>query len=161
MNSRKNQTIGIAPKDVNDENIYEVWHRQYLKHKKLAVQTKVDLLKAGDSVRLSKNKGSMEKGFLPNYTDEIFKVIDVIHRKPYTVYRVEDSLGNKIQEIFYQSELQKVKKGTAETIYRIEKILKQRKRGGIRELFVEWKGFSKEHNSWIPESELIGENVTP
>lgn len=162
INSRKNRTINKAPKDVNDSNIYEVWLRQYLKHKKLVSHTaKVNLLSNGDSVRLSKNKGLMEKGFLPNYTDEIFKIFEVIPRRPYPVYKVEDSLGNKIEGVFYGSELQKVKRVDPETVYRIEKILKRRKRGGIWELLVQWKGHSKEHNSWIPESDLLGDDVSP
>lgn len=162
INSRKNRTINKAPKDVNDSNIYEVWLRQYLKHKKLVSHTaKVNLLSNGDSVRLSKNKGFMEKGFLPNYTDEIFKIFEVIPRRPYPVYKVEDSLGNKIEGVFYGSELQKVKRVDPETVYRIEKILKRRKRGGIWELLVQWKGHSKEHNSWIPESDLLGDDVSP
>lgn len=157
MNSRKNRTINKAPRDVNDGNIYEVWHRQYLKHKKLP-PSKVIPLNQGDSVRLSKNRGFMEKGFLPNYTDEIFKIVTIIARKPHTVYRIEDSLGNKIDGIFYASELQKVKAPGTETVFRIEKILKRRKRGGIWELLVAWKGFSKEHNSWIAETDLIGDH---
>ena len=39
-------------------------------------------------------------------------------------------------------------------VYRVEKILRKRKRKGIVEYFVKWKGYPDKFNSWIAESNI-------
>ena len=39
-------------------------------------------------------------------------------------------------------------------MYRIEKVLRRRTRGGTKEIYVKWRGYPKEFNSWIKESDL-------
>lgn len=154
MNARVNRSINKAPKDVNPQNILEVW--TYMNNKREHEKTRKyrNLLKTGDYLRLAKNKKSFEKGFLPNYTDEIFKVLKRIDHK-HPVYRVEGEDGEELDGFLYHDEIQKVKKDD-NTIHRINRILKRRKRANIPEVLVEWKGCSKKKkNSWIPESNLV------
>lgn len=156
INARVHSSINIAPKDVNDDNILEIWNyvQEQRKLKREPKPKKPDI-KLGDYVRVAKNKNmAMDKGFLPNFTDEIFKVVESIPRKPH-VFKLEDYKNEKIEGIWYRPELLKVKKNE-NTLYRIDKILKHRKRRGIKEVFVSWFGHSSEHNSWIPEADVVG-----
>ena len=51
---------------------------------------------------------------------------------------------------FYQPKLQK----TNQEIYRIEKVLRKKENNGVKEIYVKWKGYSSDFNSWIPEGDL-------
>lgn len=155
INSRKHRSINMAPKDVNENNIYTVWKFMHDRREGSNIKTYKNLLNPGDFLRISKNKNAFEKGFLPNYTDEIFKVLERIDH-PHPVYRVEDEDGEKLESFLYHDEVIKVKKNE-NTLYRINKILKKRKRKGIQELLVEWKGGEnkRKKNSWIPETDIV------
>jgi hypothetical protein len=67
------------------------------------------------------------------------------------MYLLETYNGTeKISGAFYDFELTKVKDG----IFRIEKILKSRKRGNVIQHFVKWKGFDDSYNSWINANDV-------
>ena len=101
--------------------------------------------KVGDNVRISKYKSIFTKGYMPNWTEEVFIVKEVKQTVPYT-YVIEDLQGDVIDGTFYEQELQKTK----QEVFRIEKVLKQK---GSK-LFVKWKGYPSSQNSWIDKSDL-------
>jgi hypothetical protein len=106
--------------------------------------------KVGDRVRIVKKKDTFEKGYFPNWTEEVFTITKVKATKPVT-YVIADTKGEEIQGTFYEPELQKTK----QEIYRIEKVLKKRtKSNGIKEVYVKWKGYSNNFNSWIPITDI-------
>ena len=75
----------------------------------------------GDKVRISKYKRRVfDKGYTPNWTEELFVVDKVMLTKPVT-YRIIDLLGEKVEGSFYEKELQKAKQQT----FRIEKIIRR------------------------------------
>lgn len=148
INARVHRIIGVPPKDVNERNALEIWTRLQLKRMRSIKKQKKSDIKPGDHVRIAKNKDTMmDKGFLPNWSDEIFTVNRHIPRQPH-IYNLQDETNEKVEGAFYRPEIQKVVKDK-NTVYRVEKILKRRTRRGIREVLVEWKGFSAKHNSWI------------
>ena len=59
----------------------------------------------GDKVRLTRKKGTFEKGFTPNWTEEVFTISGVIATKPRT-YTIKDTLGEPVRWSFYEQELQ-------------------------------------------------------
>lgn len=101
----------------------------------------------GDFVRISKYKKIFEKGYTPNYTTEIFKIVQVNKKYPIT-YLLEDYQGQPILGQFYEPELLKTKHSNS---YLIEKVI-QRK--GTKS-FVKWLGFNNTHNSWVNNNEII------
>jgi hypothetical protein len=54
---------------------------------------------------------------------------------------------------FYELELQKVSK--ADDVYKVESILKTRKRKGRKEYFVKWFGYPDKFNSWVFDIKAI------
>ncbi|XP_056004157.1 uncharacterized protein LOC125662183 [Ostrea edulis] len=110
-------------------------------------------LKVGDNVRISQLKHPFQRDYQQKWTEEFFKVVKRYKRGQIPVYKVQDLADDPIEGTFYQSELQKVVK-SEDVAYRVEKILKRRRRGKTKEVFVKWEGWPKKFNSWIPESSL-------
>ena len=75
----------------------------------------------------------------------------IIPRVP-PVYRLLNYADDEIEAVFYAEELQKVHK--TNDIYKIEKILTEKKENGKIKVLVMWLGHDKKLNSWIPRSEL-------
>jgi len=79
------------------ENKYKVMNNLYLKSKIAPVKPK---FKLGDNIRLSKVKSVFAKGYLPNYTNEIFTINKVFDTNSVT-HEVKDESGNIIEGKFY------------------------------------------------------------
>jgi len=78
------------------------------------------------------------KGYEPNWTTEVFKVLKV--KSTYRVtYEIQDYMGTPINGSFYEEELQKVKDKNA---FLVEKILKRKN----NQVLVKWSGFDSSHN---------------
>ena len=61
----------------------------------------------GDRMRLSKAKRTFKKGYLPNWTEELFTIVRCVETRP-PVYLVKDDHGEILEGTFYAEELQKV-----------------------------------------------------
>jgi hypothetical protein len=55
--------------------------------------------------------------------------------------------GESIKGKFYEQEIQRVEK-RYDDLFKIEKILKTRKRGNRVEYYVKWNGYPEKFNSW-------------
>ena len=77
--------------------------------------------KIHDQVRISKIKRKFEKGYLPNFSKEIFTISKQVPRDP-PVYKLKDYDNEELKGTFYDKELQKIIK--QDDIYEVEKILK-------------------------------------
>ena len=99
--------------------------------------------KIGDRVRITKKKTIFDKGFTPNWTDEIFTISEIKPTVPVT-YTIKDEKGELLGGSFYEPELQL----SRSTTYRIEKVLRRRVRNGQKEEYVKWRGYDKSYNSW-------------
>jgi hypothetical protein len=112
---------------------------------------KSNKFKVGDKVRISKYKGTFDKGYLPNWTTELFTVSKVLNTKPVT-YKIKDDNEEEIEGIFYEPEIVKFDKQDEE--YEVEKILKTRTRNGKKEYKILWRGYPLSMASWIPAENL-------
>lgn len=174
-NKRPHRFLGSnAPAHVNEDNANEIRLDAFLAGQKktkpdkkineeddskkpnklLKKRTKpVFKFKIGDNVRISQLKHAFQRDYQQKWTGEFFKVSARYNRGGIPVYQVKDLDDDPIKGTFYESELQKVIK-TGDVLYRIEKVLKRRRRGNIKEAFVKWEGWPRKFNSWIPESSL-------
>jgi transposase InsO family protein len=142
-NRSHHRSIGTAPIDVTSENEDEIARRQY--PPKPPFKYRYDV---GDRVRIVKYKHVFQKGYLPNWTEEIFTIVDRHPTHPVT-YGLADLTGEHIRGKFYEQEIQKVTGD--DDVYEVEKVLKTRKRGGKVEYFVKWRGYPDKFNSWVTD----------
>ena len=110
------------------------------------VHDKDPKFKVGDYVRISKYKNTFAKGYMPNWSEEVFVIKKVKNTAPWT-YVTNDLNGEEIIRTFYEKELQK----TNQNEFRIEKVLKRKG----DELYVKWKGYDNSFNSWIEKKDLV------
>ena len=137
-NDKVHSTIKMTPKEASkDINRGKVYFNIIRKQNKSRTSIKY---KKGDKARISKYKRHFEKGYTPNWTEEIF-TIDKINMTNPVSYQVRDLNNEKILGSFY----------TRELIFRIEKVTKRKNKKAL----VKWVGYSDKHNSWVPFSDLI------
>ena len=127
----------MKPVDVKDNT--------YIGFKK-EVNDKNPKFKVGDQVRISKYKKIFTKGYMPNWSEEIFIIKKNKNTVPWT-YVLNDLNGQEIIGTFYENELQK----THQKEFRIEKVLT--KKGD--KLYVKWKGYDNSFNSWIDKKDIV------
>lgn len=137
-------TIRMTPREVNRSNIGQVWH--HIHRPRVITKPK---FKVGDTVRISKVKKTFDKGYLPNWTREIFTIHTVKKTNP-PVYTIKDYAGDVIEGNFYEKELQKVNK-PKDDFYKIDTVLKKRKRKGKTEYLVRWAGYPDSMNTWVTD----------
>ena len=99
---------------------------------------KVPNYKVGNRVRNSKKRKDCTKGYLANFTEEIFVILKVLETDP-PLYIFNDMDDEIIKGTFYEQELVKYENDS----YEIDKIIRR----GKNRLLVKWKGYSE--NSWI------------
>ena len=78
-------------------------------------------------------------------------MVKVIRGDP-NVYELEDLKSEPIIGKFYDEELSGVDK--KDDVYKVEKILSQKKVRSEKMVQVKWLGYDSKHNSWIPESDI-------
>ena len=138
----------MKPSEVTKANEDKVWHTLYGNNVQMRVPFKFQV---GDRVRISKVKRIFKKSYLPNFTEELFTVYKRFPRQV-PVYKLKDDAGEILDGTFYEPEQQKIIKN--DDVYRVEKVLRKRKRRGMTGYFVKWKGYSDKINSWVPERDI-------
>jgi len=104
INTSYTDTIGCRPVDVGKENEAKIRERLYgdTKKKKKKVVYKFEV---GDKVRIAKERGKFKKGYLPNFTEEVFVIHKRIPKRPIPVYHIKDLQEEDIEGEFYPAEL--------------------------------------------------------
>ena len=144
-NNTHHRSIGMAPFEVNKNNESAVRARLYpLKAK--SFKWKYDV---GDRVRIAMQRQPFRKGYLGQWSEEMFEIATRLPTIPVT-YELRDLAGETIKGRFYEPEIQKVLKSDDEQ-YDIERIIKTRKRSGKIQYLVSWKGYPSKFDSWVDE----------
>ena len=143
-NNTYHRSIGMTPAEVNVDNEHIVRKRLYpIKSKSHKWKYEV-----GDRVRIAMQKRPFRKGYLGDWSHEIFEIKSRLPTVPVT-YELVDLAGESIKGRFYNQELQKVAKSDDEH-FDIDRILRTRKRSDGRiEYLVSWKGYPSKFNSWV------------
>ena len=136
-NNTCHTTIKMKPIDVKDNT--------YINTSK-EINNKDPKFKVGDYIRISKYKNIFAKGYMPNWSEEVFVIKKVKNTIPWT-YVINDLNGEEIIGTFYEKELQK----TNQEEFRIEKVI--RRKGD--ELYAKWKGYDNSFNSWTDKANLV------
>ena len=115
------RTIQMKPADVKD-NAYIDFSEE--------VNDKNSKFKVGDHVKISKYKNICAKGYIPNWSKDIFVTKEVKNIVPWT-YVISDLDDDEIIGTFYETELQKTNQQT----FRIEKVIKTKE----NKVYVKWR----------------------
>ena len=111
-NNKYHRRIKMKPVDAKDNT--------YIDSVK-AVNDKDPKFKVGGHVRISKYKNIFAKGYMPNWSEEVFVIKKVKNTVPWT-YVINDLNSEEIIGTFYEKELQK----TNQQEFRIEKVIKEK-----------------------------------
>ena len=147
-NTTYHRSIGMKPSQVKSQNEFQVFRRLFpASHlRKRRVE-----LKKGDHVRISHKKRMFDKEHAATWTEEIFKIKEVINESTPPTFIIEDLLGEEIEGKFYKEQLQKVKLPNS---FIVEKIHCRRKRKGITEVLVSWRGYPDKFMQWLPQKDI-------
>ena len=127
----------MKPIDVTDDSFAEYNEESNKRNPKF---------KVGDHVRISKYKNIFAKGYVPNWSEEVFIVNKIKNTVPWT-YTISDLNDEQIIGRFYEKNLQK----TNQKEFRIEKVLKRKG----DQLYVKWRGYNNSFKSWINKKDLL------
>lgn len=168
INRTKSRATGLRPNDVNFSNATELINRLYAPQ--LVQQTQsirnnamtdtktpvVGTFREGDTVRIAKEKTIFEKSYLPNYTQKEFKIKTINSARRPVNYWLTNEDNQPIKGRFYGVELSRTKPNlSTEKRLIIEKVLKTRKRRGLVEYYVKWKGLAEQESSWITAADIL------
>ena len=103
-NNSFHRTIKMKPTEVTSKNENVIMNAMYPHRNEINENFKFHV---GDTVRISKVKRTFEKGYTPNWTEEVFVITKRIPRIP-VVYTLKDLNNEDIEGIFYTEELQQV-----------------------------------------------------
>ena len=110
-NNTYHRTIKMKPVDIKDKT--------YIDFEK-EVNGKDPKFKVGDRLRISKYKNTFAKGYMPNWSEEVF-VIKKVKNTVLWTYIINDLKRKEIIGTFYEKELQM----TNQKEFRIEKLKKR------------------------------------
>lgn len=152
-NNCYHRSIKMAPNAVNDDNVLEVYNN--LRSNIKSYPNTKPKFAIDDYVRVSKIKGVFEKGYVPSWSEEVFKIKYVIKSTP-VVYKIADLQNEEVEGNFYEQEIQKVFYDE-QAVFAIEKIIDQKRVRGSTQYLVKWRGWPAKFNSWVDKSTV--ENI--
>ena len=135
-NNKYHTSIKMKPVDVKDNRYIEV---------KRETNDKNSKFKVVDHVKISKYKNIFAKGYMPNWSEEIFVIKKIKNTVPWA-YVINDLNGEEITGTFYENELQ----GTKQNEFRTEKVIKRR----CGKIYVKWKGYDNSFNGLIDKKDI-------
>lgn len=147
-NHSVHRSIGMKPAEVTSEQVDKV--RKTFQRKRVIRKNDVYV---GDKVRISKVKSVFAKGYLPNWTEEIFTVSSINNKSSPRTYKLKDYTGEVIEGSFYRQEIEPVIHD--DDTYLVEKVIRRQRRDGEEWCLVKWKGYPSTMNSWVRRADIL------
>lgn len=148
--SLRNISPNVADMIKNEKYIRAIHEARYIK-----IKRKKPTLTLGSTVRVKTDAKAISyarRAYAQQFKGEYFKIVRINMRLPIPLfYLMSMDTGEKIQGGFYANELSEIRGD----VFKVSKILKERKRAGQKELYVSWKWFGEDHNSWIPAKNIV------
>ena len=149
-NDKYHKTLKMSPREASDDSNSLQIFLQHQSRSTKSPKQKRPMFSVGDQVRISRIKGTFEKGSEISWSHEIFTIEAVLDTDPVT-YKLKDYDDAPITGSFYAEELQKTK---IPDYFLIEKIVDEKKVGKKKMYLVKYKGYSDKHNSWLPANQV-------
>lgn len=153
-NNRKHRMIGTTPFIAENDPSSHLNIQMLMSKYHETIKKKPQSFQLGDLVRIAKQKTKFSRGYKEQSQQEIFKIHAIKSTFKIPMYILSSYNGKEIiKGAFYSFELTKVD-AESEDIFRIEKVLRTRKRNNVTQHFVKWKSFDDSHNSWIDAEDI-------
>ena len=155
-NKRPHSSLkGLAPIEVTAQNESMVWKKQYVDTSmKTSKPRRKYKFSVRDQVRISHLKYTFQRDYQQKWTEEIFKIRQRFRIHGFNLYSLVDLLDETVEGHFYEQELQRVSKDLNTATFRVEKVIKTRRRNGETELLVKWMGWPTKFNSWTKQADV-------
>ena len=156
-NKTYHRTIKRAPASVRSNDSVELWKLQYHSEKKRPIKKHLKQgvrnykYKIGDLVRVSFLRRPFQKEYDERWSREIFVVNERFMVEAIPQYKVKDYSGDIVTGTFYENQLARAYE---QDVYKVEKVIRSRKKGGQKQFLVRWKGWPSKFDSWISEEDL-------
>ena len=156
-NNQRHSTIKMSPanaeKEQNRGAVLEAVNEYY---KKATGPRKQPKFKIGDWVRISAFKSKFHKSYKMNFKPDIYVIYEIRTKMPIPMYKLKSlDKGEPIIGTWYESQLQKVSKDVEGAEFKIERIVKTRKRKGEeKEYLIKWMYYPESENTWEPEHKI-------
>ena len=103
----------------------------------------------GDSVRIFKERGTFHRGYMEDFSEEIFTVGKVLTNLPVPRYQLKETNGEVLIGSFFEDEM--VRYDPPE-FYQID-VIKTRGKGKKKQYLVHYRGWPNTYNEWNTASE--------
>ena len=100
-NNTPHSAHGLTPLQVTDENRHQVYKKLY-PYSQVTVECK---LRVGDRVRKIREKSEFEKGYKPNWSEQIYVISSRKQSNAVCWYTLEEHDGTKVPGIWYYYQL--------------------------------------------------------
>lgn len=149
-NESIHSTIEMSPNEAeNDENNEKLNYILSLKNDKIKIEK--PKYEINQLVRISLQKGAFHRGYNNQSNMEVFNIYKIKTKLPKPIYLLETyDKKEKLTGGFYGNELTPVNSD----VFKVEKVIKERKFRGKVQYFVKWKGYDSSHNSWIDKKDI-------
>ncbi len=149
--NRKHRTIKMTPleaeKDENGPILRQTYLKKYIKAGKKKIKPKFSV---GDTVRIYKERGTFHRGYMEDFTTEIFTIVEVLINLPVPRYKIKEYNGDEVVGSFFEDEL--VRYDPPE-FYEID-VIKTRGKGKRKEYLVHYRGWPSTYDEWKSSSEM-------
>jgi hypothetical protein len=152
-NTRYHRSIKMTPnqgeKKINHPKIFREIDR---KIKQLFKKKGSPKFKVGDYVRVKPLRRTFRRAYDQQFTEEIFEITEIKSNLPVLMYKIKDLNNEDIIGSFYEDELSHTIKPDE---FKIDKVLMRKVVNGIPMAFVSWKGYGKDFNQWIRDTDIV------
>ncbi len=157
LNGRHHRIINMSP---NEAELPENWDRVvemlgvYYSKSVLQKHNKNTEHPLNAVVRVELEKTRFTRGYHAQFTNELFYVRAIDRRKPIVMYDLTSTAtGQQIEGSYYPHELSRYRG----TVFKINKTLDRRVKGGRREILVNWLNMPEDRQDWVLEKNV--ENI--
>ena len=147
-NETVHSATGYKPSNVTAEVGKKLFWKMY--KPKASFKHKQYKYRVGDTVRLSYLTNKFARGFDMRWSGELFHIDKRYRRNGLPVYKLKDFHGESLSGTFYTEELTKVDVDPNK-IWKVEKVIKTRKRKGKTQYFVKWTLWPDSFNQWVTD----------
>ena len=143
--NRTHRTIKMSPLEAEkDENASSLLKTYYKKYMKAEGKKQKPLFNVGDKVRIFQERGQFHRGYMEDFSEEVFTISNVDKTLPVPRYKLKEFNGDNIIGSFFQNELVLF---NPSDFFKID-IIDERGRGKNKQVLVSYRGYPSRYNEW-------------